>query len=76
DTINHRLDPIVSRLLACLVSLVGYGLAGTALAIAAIDGFDRVADLPRRPPGFSVELAEALEPARDEPEAVEVAPES
>ncbi len=76
DTINHRLDPIVSRLLACVVSLLGYGLASAVLATAAIDGFDRVADRPRRPAGFSTELAEALAECRDEPEAVEVATES
>jgi hypothetical protein len=76
DTINLRIDPIVSRLLACVVSLVGYGIATSFLAVAAIDGFDRVAGRPRRPTGFSVELAEALEPARDESEVVEVTPES
>ncbi len=76
DTINLRVDPIAHRLLACLVSVVGYGIAAIVLAIAAIDGFDRVADRPRRPPGFSTELAEALAGRRDEPEAVEVAPET
>ncbi len=51
----------MTRLIECLVSLVGYGFAAVVLSGSAIDGFDRVADRPRRPPGFSVELAEALE---------------
>ena len=80
DNINLRFDLVVARLLTCAVSLVGYGVAAAVLGVAAVDGFDRVAGRPRRPPGFSAALAEAieadLEVVRDEPAAVEVGPDA
>jgi ABC-type transport system involved in multi-copper enzyme maturation permease subunit len=80
DNINLRLDTVVARLLTCAVSLVFYAAATAGLAIAAVDGFDRAADRPRRPPGFSAALAESIEQdieaGRDEPEAVVVGPDA
>lgn len=48
-----KVDAIVARVLTCGVSLVGYGVAAAALGVAAVDGFDRAADRPRRPPGWA-----------------------
>ena len=60
DNINMRLDTIVGLVLTCGVSLVGYGVAAVVLGVAAIDGFDRAADRPRRPPGSLAALDEKL----------------
>ena len=73
DNINMRLDTIVGRLLTCSLSLVVYGMAAAVLGVVAIDGFDRAADRPRRPPGSLAALDERLAAGRDEPEAVEAA---
>ena len=71
-----RLDPIVSRLLACVVSLVGYGLAARGPGHRGDRRLRPRRRPPRRPPGFSTELAEGVVEERDEPEAVEVGPDS
>ncbi len=78
DNIRLRFDVTIAHLLTCSVSLIGYGLAAVVLGVAAVDGFDRAADRPRRPPGFSAALAEAIEieEERKVPAAIEVGPDA
>jgi hypothetical protein len=59
-------EPTTTRAADCVASLLGYGFAAAVLGGIAADGFDRAADRPRRPPGYSVALAEALEAATDD----------
>ena len=57
-----KLDMVAAHALTCLVSFIGYGFAALVLAGLTWHDFDKVADRPRRPPGFSPALAESLEP--------------
>jgi ABC-type transport system involved in multi-copper enzyme maturation permease subunit len=56
-----KLDMVAARVLTCLVSFVGYGVAAMVLGGFAWNGFEAAADRPRRPPGFSPALAESLD---------------
>jgi hypothetical protein len=47
----------MSGLLTCALSLFGYSVAATALVALSLGDFERVADRPRRPPGYSRALA-------------------
>jgi ABC-type transport system involved in multi-copper enzyme maturation permease subunit len=77
QSVNLQYNTVWIQLATCLTSLVGYSVVAAVLGVLTVDSFDRIADRPRRPAGFSAALTVSIDQEADdpsEPESVLTAP--